>query len=332
MKLKTNKELLYLIILIPVFLWAVFFVNSRFESKLPSYSVINKSKTGISVYFEALQELKIPVARTMAAVESSDISRTQILAAGGSFDINSSEIKNWVEAGGTLVYLESGDLHLINYDVLPEVKGNISVYKYKKGVVIAANASNLTNKALLTNKTYAYNLLKEIDKYSKQGISFNEFYLFDTSEKASLWDYIPLWGKFIVYQILILTGCIFFYKGRRFGKPLPFYEEVERVENEYLYSAAALYRQAGCYDLVFDSLYEKFLSKLDSSHENWIEYWKKESLPYMNKAERVYEFVQKRNPKTSRREYLQVLEILGQLEKIIDKRRDLHWKTLKKPL
>jgi hypothetical protein len=332
MKLKTSKELVFLVILIPVFLWAAFFVNSKYESNLPSYSIINKSKIGLSIYFEALQELKMPVERTMTAVESSDINRTQILAKGGTFDINSSEIKNWVESGGTIVYLEPGDLHFIDYGVLPEINGNIFVYKYKKGAVIAANASNLTNKALLTNKTDAWNLLKEIDNYSKSGISFNEFYLFDMSVKASLWDYIPLWGKFIFYQILILAGCIFFYKGKRFGKPVLLYEEVERVENEYLYSAAALYRHAGCYDLIFDSLYNNFLSKLDYNHEDWIEYWEKESLPYINKAKRVYEFVQNRNPKTRRREYLQVLEILGHLESIIDKRRDLHWETLKKPL
>lgn len=332
MKSKTSKDLWLIIILIPVFLWCAFFINNRFNDKLPSYSVINKSKTGTSIYFEALKELDMPVERSMRSIDSSNTDIVQIVAQGGNFDINSSEAKKWVEAGGTLVYLEPGDLHIISYEVLPEIKGNLFIYKFKKGTVIAVNALGFTNKTFLTNKKDAYNLISELGSYSYSKISFNEYYLFETAVNTSLWDYIPLWLKFIIYQLIIVIMLVFYYKGKRFGKTIPLYEEVERRENEYLYSAAALYKHARCYDLIFNSFYKNFISKMNCNDENWIEYWEKEKLPSVNKAMKVYEFVKNRNARTKSREYIQMIVILEQLEGILNKRSDLYWEVLKKTL
>lgn len=107
----------------------------------------------------------------------------------------------------------------------------------------------------------------------------NESYFYITSETKTLWDSLSMDQKFFCYQIILFLIAFFAYKGKRFGKPIPLYEEVERTENEYVYSAAALYKHAACWDLAAENYYKSFLRLINKSHDNWLEYWEEEQLP-----------------------------------------------------
>lgn len=330
MKLKKSRDLIIFLILIPVFLLGAFYISSRREGGMPTYSVINKSSTGCSVFYETLKSLSIPVERTIKPVDKQDTNSVQIVAAGGSLDINSDEIKRWIKDGGALVHLSSGNLHLIDYGLPPEVKGRYSLYRFGKGLVITTDINSITNKAIMADSNEAYELLREVSSYQKKKIYFNEEHLFSAASNKNLWDYIPMWGKFLVYQFVLILVAFFYLKGKRFGKPVTLYEEVERTENEYLYSASALYRQAKCYDLILENYYNKLLKDLNSNHENWLEIWQREKLPLQNQARKVYDFMGSKNRKKKQKEYLQIASIIEKLNSTLMKRRDSYWKTLKK--
>jgi len=330
MKRKANNDLILFIILIALFLWVSFYLSSRMDNKLPNYSTLNKSSMGSSVFYETLRQLKYPIDRTIKPVNSYDSSNIQIVTQGGKLDVNSKEIKTWVEKGGILIYLTNGNFSFINYGAASEVKGKVTLYKYNKGLVINSDVSYITNKALTKQTNNAYELLQEIDSHSYKKIYFNEAHLYSARDTKSLWDYIPMNFKYIIYQLILVIMAFFYYKGKRFGKTLPLYEEVERIENEYLYSAASLYRQAKCSDLILNNYYKSFLKQMNKTDENWLGYWQDENLPSVSKAKKVYEFMHLQNEDLKVKEYLSIVTILEQLSCIIKKRREEHWKTLRR--
>jgi hypothetical protein len=330
MKLRLNRDLIALFILIPIFLAGAFFISNRLEDKLPDFSVINKSRNGYSIFFESLKELQSPVERTLEAVEKHKADTIQLVAGSSYFDINSDEIKAWIKDGGTLVYLTPKNLHNINYEIEGKEKGGTTLYEYGKGVLIAADGSFFTNRSLADNTGNAYEVLREIYRQGDKKIFFNETYLFSAPEKATLWDFVPVEVRYILYQIILIIAAFLYYKGKRFGKAIPFYEEAERSENEYLYSAATFYRAAGCWDLMLESFYRSLLKDINTFNENWLEYWERENLPSLDKAKKVLEFMNSKKVKLNSKEYIEMITTIDQLRSILKKRREGHWKTLKR--
>lgn len=329
MKRKISFDLIAFFILIPVILSGAFFISSKMNSRTPDYSIINNGKNGCSVFYKALKELSYPVERSLKKIDPDTAASINIIPAGGTFNINDPNVENWISKGGSLVYLTSENLHLPIYKTTPVKKGEIDVYKYKKGEIIVLDVSFVTNKKLMTSTDTAYKLLVEIDSFINKKILFNEAYLYSDIKPNSLWDYIPMKIKFVLYQMLLVLGAFFYYKGKRFGRPAVFYEESERTENEYLYSAASLYRHAKCWDLMLENYYKGFLKNFKSP-DSWLKEWEQEGLPHHDKAEELHAFIEKRDAKYKSKEYLQTVKLIEELTNILHKRRDSYWKRLKK--
>ncbi len=331
-KKRTSRDLIIFIILIPLFLWISFELSSRLGNSLPDYSIGNKSKNGLSIFYEVLGELKYPARRSVKPLVLESKDTVQIVAAGGNFDINNTDIKNWVKEGGTLVYLAKEDFPGLDYEAAPEVRGGMEFYKYGRGSVVGASAEKLTNIKLTMDTEYAYSFFELLYGYGGMDIYFNEAHLYSDMGGGSLWYAVPAEIKFIIYQLLLVIAAIIYYKGKSFGKPITLLEEEERSENEYLYSAAALYRAAGAWDIMLDNYYKSFINVIPSAEEDWLEYWEREKLPSLDKAKEVHEFIKSKGKGVRAKEYIHALSTLDKLKKILEKRRETYWKTLKKPL
>lgn len=330
MKKKKSKDIILIIILIPVFLWGAFFISSRMENKLPRYTVINKAKEGYSVFFEALKDLKYPVERTLKPIYEQDLDTLQIVTEQGALDINSQEIKAWVKKGGKIIFLSDSLIKKLDYeDVSPIKQGTLSTYNYYKGKIIVTDLSYFTNISLMEDVSKAYNLVRELDSISYKKIYFNEYNIFALGQQKSLWDYTPIKVRMIIYQLALVIIAFYYYKGKRFGKPIPLYEEVERSENEYVYNTASIYRQADCWDIMVESYYASLLKEMKSTHENWLEYWERKNLPSLNNAKKVYDFMNNKKDKYNKNECMQIINIIEELKSILTKRRDSYWKTWK---
>jgi len=238
----------------------------------------------------------------------------------------------WLESGGILVCFTADAIPPDVYGELPEVKGNLKTYRVNQGTVIVADASGYTNRALTKNTDDAYELFKQVEGYSPDEICFNEFYMFSDMERQTLWAYTPLEVKFVLFQLLLAFGAFLYWKGKRFGKPVPLYEEVERSENEYLHTVASLYRQAKCWDIVLANYYRSFLRELGYPHEEWLNYWKKEYRDSLKKARRVFEFMSKPLKGHSAKEYIQIVTILEHLKTVNQNGRERGWNTKQEAL
>jgi hypothetical protein len=330
MKLRSNKDLIVLIVLTSLFLFGAFVISNDIEDNHPPYTIDNKSEMGISVFYHTLRELNYPVKRTQETLESHDLSTIQVAAENYNFNINEDKIKQWVQRGGIIVYLSPRSFHGLEYDYVDEQYPDMMIYKFQLGKVIWVNADYITNSVLAQDTSTAYRLLQEIDKNPYEKIYFNQshFITFDDGKK-SLWGLIPMDIKFILYQMILVIIAFFYYKGRIFGKPIPLYDEVERTENEYLYSVSSLYRQAKCWDLMLESYYKSLLRQLRHSHETWLDYWENQGLPHLDKAQRVHKFMEQLKGRISAKESFQIIISIEQLKNSLKKRSDIYWKTLK---
>lgn len=353
LKIKGNREILIFIILIPIFLWLVLNFSSDKNNKSIPYSILNRGTKGISIMYEAMEKLNYPVNLVLERVEDRSYGELQVVItqeANENFDINDEHIRKWIQKGGKLIYLrENWEEIPLNYGekidaFYSENNKKAAVLSFEKGVLLVGDSSLINNKALSQNTDGAYWILKEIDKMGYKSIEFNEFYQYVKSQRRSLWRDTPKGVKLVIYQIVFLAAAIIFYKGKRFGKPVPFYEEVERTENEYIFSVASLYRQTGCWELVLESYYEDFLLELERSFgrnedigKEWLRLWKEERLPKVRTAKELYNFINNKmndnkDKKAKGKRYLEKIFLIEQLKKTLLKRREDHWKILQKDM
>lgn len=319
-----NKWIFKLVIAIAVFFVVIHFL-SAYTDIYPDYSVKNKTKTGYSIFYEALEELALPVScKSNNEISELDTETIQIVASNGTLDIEEKETMFWVEKGGILVYLSYGS-DIVYGDLVKEEDG-IGTYQYGDGLILLLDKDAITNWELTKDRDLAYQLYMNIGELDRP-IVFNEYHLYSVDVENSLWYAIPLKYKWVIYHLLVVVLAYLYYAGKRFGKTQTFYEEVERDENEYLHAAAYTYQKAKCWDIILNSFYKYFLKKIRCTHDNWIKYWQKEGLPSLNKAEKVHDVMDKPLAKKKAGYYLKVIVTIELLNRIMNKRREQVWKN-----
>jgi hypothetical protein len=316
MNKKLDKELVYVSLAVISFLALIMLVYNYFGHNYPDYSVLNKSKTGYSIFYESLAEGGYQVDRTIEDPSDYQASTVQLIVRSNSefnLDLNT-QLEEWIKQGGVAVIL------------VPEV--DLEVLEVGSGAVIKIDRSVVTNDYLLEDTSRAYSLVAKLADYEAKTIYFNEQNLFQISDTKNLWDITPLLIKVLIYQLALVAIAFFYYQGRRFGRPKPLVSEVERSENEYLHSAAALYYQSQCWDLLVEYYYTDFLNSLAYSQQNWLELWQQKDLPQFNKAKQVQQSLAELEEDVTRKEALKIISDLEDLQEILNKRRDQYWNRL----
>lgn len=328
---KSIKDIIWCIVLIPFIIYIAFFIANRFNSKYPDYSVLNKSQSGLSVFYEALEELDYPVERTEEEINLISNDNIQVLVVSDLYFLNTDSFSGneWVESGGILINLipvENNFLLNLFVDQIEEIDRR----EIGEGYMITMNLHNFSNQTLVRETSYAYKLLEVFEEHNYNKIFFNESFLFSDTEQLSFWGVIPLEIKFIIYQIILSLMAFFYLKGKKFGKPIPLYEEEERLENEFLYSTASLYKKAACRDIVIENYYNDFLKEFGFSKEYWLDDWQEEELPLFKKAKKIYNFMEKNKKEINEKELIEMINILEKLKSHLKKGREINWKKIKK--
>lgn len=329
MKNKSNKATFALLMSGLFFLGIALLMSYFIKDLTPKYSVKNIKDDGCSIYFGALERLEDTKVKSDVPVEYYDYDTLQVVTAKSKFNIYSEEVKTWIKEGGQLVYLVDSVFTEIDYGNLEEENGFITQYSYGKGKIITCPIKYVVNSRIISDRDVAYALFCQIHTLDYELIVFNEYYLFVLPKEEGLWDVIPFDIKLILYQIAIIIGAFFFYKGKRFGKTIPLYEETERSKNEYLYAVANLYRHTKCWDLAIDSYYHYLLdkvSKVDYINKDLCDYWEKLELPHIQKVTEVMEFMKLKDQKHSEKKYIKIITTLEELIEIVDTRSELYWK------
>ncbi|EEG77966.1 DUF4350 domain-containing protein [Dethiobacter alkaliphilus] len=124
----------------------------------------------------------------------------------------------------------------------------------------------LTQSYLLTNRfiSQADNLilfLNVVRNYGQEGVWFNElahgFSWTDEPTTAFIW---PL--RFAAAQLALGIALLFFFWGKRFGRPIPLTADHLPEAGEYITSLANIYRQGKAQKLALESFHQAFLDNL----------------------------------------------------------------------
>lgn len=351
LKTKDKRNLIILFTLLPVFLWLTLTFTDDNEKTFKPYSILNKGKEGASIIYEVLTELGYTTDLVLTEVNSQDIKTAQIVIEPKSpyrLELDQDSIKNWIESGGTLIYLTPtwGELELDYGEEIDSYDSNelshAKTYSYNKGSLIIGDPKILSNKTLMTDTDGAYWIITQLEKKNIDNIYFNEYYHYFEGHRPSLWRDIPTGIKIVIYQIILVIAIIIYYYGKRFGKVIPLYDEVERIENEYIYSAASLFKKGELREDVILSFYNDFLYSFQDGigyksiggAENWVEVWEQEKLSNVEAAKKLYGFIDtmKDAKKMSSKEMLEIIDIIEHLKKIAVKGREVHWKEQKKDI
>ena len=329
MKKNIKSELIILLIIIPTCIFLGISIANKSEGTWPSYSVNSLAKNGYSVIYESLQRLDMNVKRGYRSIMQEDIDTCQVVV-GSEVIEEIEDLEQWVSDGGTLIYIGIEESHQVEEKVKPIGKGKW---------IELGSAKQLTNEYLLENTEVAYELYEILADYGTgKEIIFNEYYL-DGGKHLNLWDVTPNFIRIALVELALCVILYLWYKGKRFGKVVMLAEETERIENEYVYAVASLYKKANAWELALSSYYKELLQKINAltrREEDLLEAWEKEKLPELEIAKKVSEYMKAlsnnqaylsaKKKKSSKKEIKHILNMMEHLMKIIDQRREQYWK------
>ncbi len=329
MKSRSIGEMIGFCIVAALLLGAMIFMAVRADGNMPAYSVLNKGSQGFSVYMDTLKELDMDVRRIAAPIEEQPPGNIQVVTFTWWLDSISPEMKAWVESGGTLVIATVNPQENVEDGARVSSENGIETWQLGDGKILMLTPAGITNRGMVKDTGPSWNLTVKLAAMKNRPIYFNEIALFPEEGAPSLWGAAPLWLKLLVFQILLVASAWFWMKGSRLGKALPYSEETERTELEYLNSAAGFYQAAGCWRLILDIYFKSLLHLLGTKEEDWLELWKREKLPDLNKAEDVSRWMGNSHIDATPQEIRQRIMVIEHLKNVIRNRRQHPWNSMK---
>ena len=201
----------------------------------------------------------------------------------------------WVFKGGRLIYLESFTYWTIDDEILyrtgdPGVYSHgYTLYSYGMGEIITGDAYSLLNQNLMENGQSGAEFTAMLDRWDVSTLCFNES-IHGFINTGNAWYLMPEVLKLLTYEIVILAVLIIWRLGKRFGNTVPYYEEVEREENEHVKALANIYSKAGATEIVLSNYKRRFLERcshafhvsVSDSYGNLYGLWREASLPHLD--------------------------------------------------
>ncbi len=356
MKRIKSKEHWTLIILVPVFLILVFFFGKVSGEGGVRYSVFNRGMSGSSVFFKTLKALEMEASFTVEDIET-NIETNQVVF----FDEHKEHYyPDFFDSVYDMAFIKRSIFAFVAEDIelyvdefesqykiswdekeVFEIDDKTKAYRFIKGEgeVIFIEARALLNVFLLENKEGAYWLYDILNKNGKS-IIFNEKGLMGSSNERNLWTDLPANVKIICIQILLVLIAYMILKGRRFGKGVPYVEELERVENEYVISCAGIFQKNKNWDIVYEGYFKNFLQNalgyLGRGREGDLniiyDIWQLKGIEGEEKLKKLIVInneirgLSNKDIKKNKKKYIEAINILEKLNLIIDRRREEAWK------
>jgi len=199
---------------------------------------------------------------------------------------------DWVYKGGRLIYLESAEYSTADYRLSlrvdnPGINANgYTLYSYGLGEIITGSADPLLNKALMENSSTGIDFTLLLDRWNIPNLYFSES-IHGYLNTGNAWYRTPEILKIFVYQLAVIVALVIWHFGKRFGKPVPYFEETEREENEHIKALANIYNKSGATGVVLSNYNRRFIEhcarafhvSADYAHYNLQALWRGASLP-----------------------------------------------------
>jgi hypothetical protein len=244
-----------------------FFFSSA--SSEPDYTIFSTSKQGASLLKDTLGELGLPVKAFYAKIDASASVHDVFIVIEPSYmpAEEISDMLDWVERGGRMVFLGNDalrsrlllDVSSRNGEANGEFNG-LTLHYLGLGQIAMGNFEGVLNGALMEDSSSGIAVASVLSGWERFSVYFNEYYHgYVYSENT--WQQLPQGLKAVGLEVAIASLFLFWHLGKRLGKPIPLYEEIERDENEYHKALANLQRNAGMGTIAIEDLYKSFIRK-----------------------------------------------------------------------
>ena len=270
----------------------------------PPFTTFSTGHEGAALFFDSLRIMGFPVGRdTMFLSAERPVDNLQIIIAPQYFDADLIDgMIEWVIRGGTLMFFSRHErdtarlLSDIATDMAETLPGGV-LYRVGLGRLFIGDAAGITNISLLeTNGRHGQQMANILETLEFRRIYFNEAY-HGFNHSMTFFEVLPLPLRLIGVQLGITALGAVLYLGRRFGKPSAYYDEVEREENEYVFTLSNLYMSIGLGSAVLE-VYERklkimaadyFKTPFEVEYPQIYELWNKENKPSLGKLEYIIE-------------------------------------------
>jgi hypothetical protein len=240
---KRGKVLAALIILAAAV--TILVVNN--DTNGPPFAPFSVTETGTSVFYDTLRFMGYPVSVGYTPLtRDSDTNYIYVLIQPHTPAVTkeaAEEMLDWVRRGGRLIFLHNNPPTEVDSLLAGIQRRNIHDFLYYNiglGVVVTGRASPVTNQRLIQQPEPAVQLHEMISRWDGERIIFSAYY-YGTTQPDNLFTVLPLVVRLTIIQSGIAVLYYLWHLGKRFGKPVPAYEETEREENEHVRALARLY-------------------------------------------------------------------------------------------
>jgi hypothetical protein len=227
-----------------------------------NYTSFNNIENGSSLLYDTLSKMDYNVSRGFAKLdEETGVQSAYIFIMPNNMDEHFFSAMDWVYGGGRLIYLDSGyylmDSYL-DYDYPIWQDDNFSLYEYGLGQVLTGDSELILNGALIKDNKPGEQIAATLDEWREKDLIFSE-YIHGYGASNGAWAKIPTELRYLVFQIFLAMTMLVWFLGKRLGVPLPYFEELEREENEHVKALANIYHKAGAKEIVFADYLADFL-------------------------------------------------------------------------
>ncbi len=347
MKIKktfTVKKLLFYILMFVIV--GLFITTKLMGANKTVNSFKNTGYMGNALFYDTLKVLNYEVSYDLSPIESIQTEGLVVLNAatfvGQPTTQDYEMIADYVKEGGKMLVLFSQvpsideEAAFEGLERVSNVEGPFEQWTFgAEGVLMYGNIETMSNTFVSTERELTYSALKALHPYIvRDGVVFNEYYLYVSEGNRSLWKEMPQGLKFTLIQLLLVFLCFVGYKGKRFGAPLKLYEEVEPDEDQYAKAMGALYHQGGHWEVMLVAYYHHLLSRInrkyrlymDVEEDSWVSAFETKKDKQLKAAQNVLHFMkgyqegtlEKQSKRKMRKTIKEMLITIQYLEKSLD--------------
>ena len=306
----------------------------------PSYTTFSTANEGSALLYDTLKIMGFPVSRDTIFIDKDrPVDNVQVVISPDYSYTGESyyeDIADWIIRGGTLLYFDSSTGYIArliraNTEItLIERTDSGILYGLGLGKLFIGDVDYITNEGLINGgDVYAQQIANMLINMDYGKIYFNEAYHGYGTEK-SLFESLPIGVRLLAWQLVFLTIAVIIYFGKRFGRVVPYYEEIEREENEYVFTLTNLYMSIGLGSAAVD-VYDKKFKKACGNYfrnsealefKNILALWQAENIPGLNKLDYIANSqLTKLNTKrpSERKEFMKIISYYKELIYIVSK-------------
>jgi len=240
---KTSK-IIFVAAIVAIAAVVLFVFNANSDG--PIHSAITTGERGVSLLYDTLRHMGYPARisrRPLTASTNTNYVYIIIQPVSPPFDDTKMQaLFDWAYAGGRLVFLHNSFFNFMG-QLSPEYStqvGNLTVHSIGSGEIVVGRAQHITNLNMMNDHETGTALHSILSRWGAERIFFAEYY-HGLHNPGNFFTNLPLIVRLVFVQLILVSIIVVWHIGKRFGNAIPYYQEVEREENEHVRALARLY-------------------------------------------------------------------------------------------